>query len=45
VNEGDEVMIFETAEELKQIARIRQTIPYEVLTGISHRVNRIYYQN
>ncbi|MFN4123787.1 MAG: bifunctional UDP-N-acetylmuramoyl-tripeptide:D-alanyl-D-alanine ligase/alanine racemase [Flavobacteriales bacterium] len=45
VNEGDEVVIFETAEELKQMARICQTIPYEVLTGISCRVNRIYYQN
>lgn len=45
VQEGDEVVIFETADEIKQMARLRQTIPYEVLTGISSRVNRIYFQD
>jgi len=43
-NEGDEVIIFEDAESLLQLAAAAQTIPYEILTGIGHRVKRIFYR-
>ncbi|MFO0478489.1 MAG: bifunctional UDP-N-acetylmuramoyl-tripeptide:D-alanyl-D-alanine ligase/alanine racemase [Bacteroidota bacterium] len=42
--EGDEVVIFETNLQLKQLSQAMETIPYEVLTGISSRVKRIYIQ-
>lgn len=41
--EGDEVIIFGDAlYPLEKIADAMHTIPYEVLTGISHRVKRIF---
>lgn len=43
--EGDEVIIFETIEELERMARVLNTIPYEILTSISRRVKRIYYHD
>jgi len=42
--EGDEVIIFETAEQVNQMAKAMNSIPYEVLTGISSRVKRVYTQ-
>ena len=42
--EGDEVVIFETNEQLNQLSSAMETIPYEVLTGISSRVKRVYVQ-
>lgn len=42
--EGDEVIIFETNEELMQLSKAMDTIPYEVLTNISSRVKRVYVQ-
>jgi len=42
--EGDDVVIFENQEEINQIARTGNTIAYEVLTGISQRVKRIYFK-
>jgi alanine racemase len=42
--EGDEVIIFETNEQLNQLSLAIETIPYEVLTGISSRVKRVYVQ-
>lgn len=42
--EGDEVTIFEDTAQLKSMAETCQTIPYEILTGISQRVTRIYIQ-
>ena len=42
--EGDEVIIFETNEQLQNLAQSLQTIAYEVLTGISARVKRVYVQ-
>lgn len=45
VKEGDEVVIFENARQIQEIARICDTIPYEILTGISERITRIYIQN
>ncbi len=41
--EGDEVIIFDSAEEIQNIAGETGTIPYEILTGISRRVKRVYY--
>ncbi len=42
IAEGDEVIVFETAEQIKKIANTLNTIPYEILTGISRRVKRVY---
>ncbi len=39
---GGEIIIFETAEQLNAMAVACQTIPYEILTHISQRVNRVY---
>lgn len=41
--EGDEVIVFNDVIRVEDIARQLNTIPYEVLTGISQRVKRIYY--
>ncbi len=40
---GDEVVIFDSSETIKKIANTLNTIPYEVLSSISHRVKRIYF--
>lgn len=42
--EGDEVIVFETTEQLMALSKAMETIPYEVLTGISSRVKRVYVQ-
>ena len=39
---GDEVIVFGNELPISQLADWAKTIPYEVLTGISQRVNRIY---
>lgn len=44
VNEGDEVIIFGDDYPIWKISDAIGTIPYEVLTGISRRVRRVYYQ-
>jgi len=41
--EGDEVIIFSDEHPVSELAEAIGTIPYEVLTGISRRVKRIYY--
>ncbi|MFK7799949.1 MAG: bifunctional UDP-N-acetylmuramoyl-tripeptide:D-alanyl-D-alanine ligase/alanine racemase [Aureispira sp.] len=41
---GDEVIIFETIADLERIAKALDTIPYEILTNISARVNRVFYE-
>jgi alanine racemase len=41
--EGDEVVIFGDDFPVSEVARQLDTIPYEILTGISGRVKRIYY--
>jgi alanine racemase len=41
--EGDEVIVFNDVIRVEDIASQLNTIPYEVLTGISQRVKRIYY--
>lgn len=45
VREGDEVIIFGEDLPVTEMAKTLQTIPYEVFTGISPRVKRIYYQD
>ena len=42
--EGDTVVIFDAEHSINDIARACQTIPYEVMTRISQRVKRVYYQ-
>lgn len=42
--EGDEVVVFNSAETLNKLATTLGTISYEVLTSVSARVKRIYLQ-
>lgn len=44
VKEGDEVVIFGKKPTIFDLAKSLETIPYEVLTSISRRVKRIYFQ-
>jgi len=41
--EGDEVIVFNDVIRVEDLAQQMETIPYEVLTGISQRVKRVYY--
>ena len=41
--EGDEVIVFNEVIRVEELARQMETISYEVLTGISQRVKRVYY--
>jgi alanine racemase len=40
---GDEVIVFGDKPSLHEISAHIGTIPYEVLTGVSQRVKRVYY--
>ncbi len=42
--EGDEVIVFGHEYPVTEIAKTLGTIPYEILTGISQRVKRVYFQ-
>ncbi|WP_230477442.1 bifunctional UDP-N-acetylmuramoyl-tripeptide:D-alanyl-D-alanine ligase/alanine racemase [Faecalibacter bovis] len=42
--EGDEVIIFGSYPTLADYTKDLETIPYEVLTSIALRVNRVYYK-
>ncbi len=42
--EGDEVIVFGEGLPVEQIAQWLHTIPYEIMTGISSRVKRVYFQ-
>ncbi|MFW6145555.1 MAG: alanine racemase C-terminal domain-containing protein, partial [bacterium] len=44
IKEGDEVVIFGDEIPVSELAEKLDTIPYEIFTGISNRVKRIYYQ-
>jgi alanine racemase len=44
VSEGDTVEIFGDHITISELAEKIQTIPYEILTGVSRRVKRVYYQ-
>lgn len=43
--EGDTAIIFGNGLPVTTLSDILQTIPYEVLTGVSTRVKRIYFQD
>lgn len=42
--EGDEVIIFGREIPVRELADVLDTIPYEILTSVSPRVRRVYYQ-
>lgn len=44
IKEGDEVIVFGEALSVHDMAEWAQTIPYEILTGISQRVKRVYFE-
>ncbi len=41
---GDEVEIFGEKNPVTELAKKIDTIPYEILTGVSQRVKRVYFQ-
>ncbi len=43
--EGDQAIIFGDELPITVLSDALETIPYEVLTGISTRVKRVYYQD
>ncbi|MES2138706.1 MAG: bifunctional UDP-N-acetylmuramoyl-tripeptide:D-alanyl-D-alanine ligase/alanine racemase [Bacteroidota bacterium] len=43
-NENDEVIVFGEAYPITEVAKDVGTIPYEILTNVSRRVKRVYYQ-
>ena len=43
--EGDSVEIFGPQLPVSVLSDVLQTIPYEVLTSVSNRVKRVYYQD
>jgi alanine racemase len=44
INEGDEVVAFGESLSIQKLAEWAHTIPYEIMTGISQRVKRIYFE-
>ncbi len=42
--EGDEVLVFGEELPVNELAKWAQTIPYEILTNISQRVKRVYFE-
>ncbi len=44
VKSGDEVIVFGKQQPISMLANQLNTIPYEILTSISGRVKRVYYQ-
>lgn len=44
VNPGDKVEFFGSNISISEVAQKASTIPYEILTGISQRVKRVYLQ-
>ncbi|RIV23543.1 bifunctional UDP-N-acetylmuramoyl-tripeptide:D-alanyl-D-alanine ligase/alanine racemase [Fibrisoma montanum] len=43
-SEGDDVIIFGQEIAISDLARTIGTIPYEILTGVSERVKRVFYK-
>jgi alanine racemase len=43
-SEGDMVEVFGRNITISEMAEKLHTIPYEILTGISRRVKRVYFQ-
>lgn len=44
VEEGEDVIIFGKELPVQQLAEWAGTIPYEIMTGISQRVKRVYFE-
>jgi len=44
IKEGDEVIVFGAPLPVQELARWIDTIPYELMTGVSQRVKRVYFQ-
>lgn len=44
IKQGDEVIIFGKELPIQNLAAWAGTIPYEIMTGISQRVKRVYYE-
>lgn len=44
VKEGDDVIIFGKELSIQQLSEWAGTIPYEIMTGISQRVKRVYFE-
>lgn len=44
VQDGDEVIVFGKELPIQRLAAWHGTIPYEIMTGISQRVKRIYFE-
>jgi len=44
VKEGDEITVFGKELPVQKIASWIETIPYEIMTSISQRVKRVYFQ-
>ncbi|MES2430674.1 MAG: bifunctional UDP-N-acetylmuramoyl-tripeptide:D-alanyl-D-alanine ligase/alanine racemase [Bacteroidota bacterium] len=44
VDEGDDVIVFGEALPVNHLAEWAGSIPYEILTGISQRVKRVYFE-
>ena len=44
IREGDEVIVFGKELSVRQLAHWAGTIPYEILTGVSQRVKRVYFE-
>ncbi len=44
VKVGDEVIVFGNDLRITEVAKLWETIPYEVMTAISQRVKRIFYK-
>ncbi|ESU29799.1 UDP-N-acetylmuramoylalanyl-D-glutamyl-2,6- diaminopimelate--D-alanyl-D-alanine ligase [Flavobacterium limnosediminis JC2902] len=42
--EGDTVIVFGKSPRVTELAAVVGTIPYEILTSISHRVKRVFYK-
>lgn len=45
VSEGDQVEIFGRSLPATVLSDVLQTIPYEVLTSVSSRVKKVYFQD
>lgn len=43
IQEGDEVIVFGPQLPVQQLATMIKTIPYEIMTGVSQRVKRVYF--
>lgn len=43
IREGDEVIVFGLNPKIEDLAKAIETIPYELLAGVSQRVKRVYF--